>query len=106
MTIIERIKLKFIKRQVIEPAVAEKWDQKKYQEWKRFWNSEMGKLALAKFEQLKRANMDTTIELAKKGYSSETIAHYASVASGIDVVIQDVLQGMALAQEVGKSDSK
>ncbi len=71
------------------------WDKAKLSEWKRFWESEMGVEALKKMEALK----NNCIEQAMGTASNETIAGFVARAAGIELVMQDILTGIQIADK-------
>lgn len=71
------------------------WDKAKLSEWKKFWESEMGVEALKKMDILK----NNCLEQAMGTASNETIAGFVARAAGIELVIQDILTGIQVANE-------
>lgn len=71
------------------------WDKAKLSEWKKFWESEMGVEALKKMETLK----NNCIEQAMGTASNEAIAGFVARAAGIELVMQDILTGIQIADK-------
>ena len=80
--------------------------KKRYGEWKRFWESEMGKIALAKMEQLKNGQLDVAMDLSTNVQVSNDSAILAAVnrARGIELVIGDIKHGIELAKLNSKKE--
>ena len=77
------------------------WDKAKIADWKRFWESDIGQEYLAKLEEVKQilfVNIMNSVE--KEG----TIMNLAGRAAGIEIVIQDIKQGIIAANENEKED--
>ena len=80
--------------------------KKRYGEWKRFWESEMGKIALAKMEQLKNGQLDVAMDLSTNAQVPNDSAILAAVnrARGIELVIGDIKHGIELAKLNSKKE--
>lgn len=77
------------------------WDKAKIADWKRFWESDIGQEYLAKLEEVKQmlfVNIMNSVD--KEG----TIMNLAGRAAGIEIVIQDIKQGIIAANENEKED--
>lgn len=75
------------------------WNKTKLEEWKKFWDSEMGQEALKKMNNLKQQ----CLNLAMQPTDPNTVNFYTGRAAGIDVVLQDIQAGFdALAKEKEK----
>ena len=76
------------------------WDKPKLQEWKKFWESEMGQEALAKMLRIK----DLCLTHALEQTDPDTIAFFVGRAGGVDLVLQDIQAGVnALNGKEGKT---
>ena len=79
----------------------EPWDKAKLEEWKKFWDSEMGQEALKKMNNLKQQ----CLNLAMQPADPNAVNFYVGRAAGIDVVLQDIQAGFdALTKEKEKED--
>ena len=78
------------------------WDKAKLEEWKKFWESEMGKEALAKMKALK----EQCLNVALNPTDPNVIAFYVGRAGGIELVIQDIQAGIRAAEEAKKEQEK
>jgi hypothetical protein len=81
----------------------EEWDNAKFYQWEKFWQSSMGKEAMAKFEALKRENLDFCMRESLAG-RTDTVLAAVSRAAGIDIIIEDIRAGIAIAKERRKED--
>lgn len=81
------------------------WDKAKLEEWKKFWESEMGVEALNKMQTLK----EQCLTLAMTPTDPNAVAFYVGRAGGIDLVLQDIQAGInaleGLAEKEGKKKS-
>ena len=71
------------------------WDKPKLQEWKKFWESEMGQEALAKMRAIKEQCSNDSMGQA----NPDMIAAYVGRAAGIELVLQDIQVGINAANE-------
>ena len=78
----------------------ESWDKAKIADWARFWNSDIGQEYLAKLEEVKQLVFMNIMNSADK----EALANLAGRAAGIEVVIQDIKQGIVTGKENEKED--
>lgn len=78
------------------------WDNAKLAEWKKHWESEMGKEAIAKIKQLKEMALDLAIQQS----NTEAITYYVGRAAGIDLVLTDIQTGITAAEEAAKEDQE
>ena len=66
------------------------WDKPKLQEWKKFWESEMGQEALAKMLHIK----DLCLTHALEQTDPDAVAFFVGRAGGVDLVLQDIQAGI------------
>lgn len=78
------------------------WDRAKLADWKVFWESEVGQEYLAKLEEVKQMIFVNIMNNSDK----EALANLAGRAAGIEIIIQDIRQGMLTANEDEKEDEK
>ena len=78
------------------------WDKAKLEEWKRFWESEMGQEALRKMRSLK----EQCLTLSMTPTDPNVVSYYVGRAGGIDLVLQDIEAGFNALEELGKEDKK
>ena len=76
------------------------WDKTKLEEWKKFWDSEMGQEALKKMRNLK----DQCLNLSMQPTDPNVAAYYVGRAGGIDLVLQDIQAGFNALEELGKEE--
>ena len=76
------------------------WDKAKLAEWKAFWESDIGQEYLEKLEDMK------TVLFTKimNGADKEMPANLAGRAAGVEIIIQDIEQGINAANEQRKED--
>ena len=78
------------------------WDKAKLEEWKKFWESDMGKEAIDKMQRLK----NQCFELSMQPTDPNAVAYYIGRAGGIDLVLQDIQAGITALEEFGKEDKQ
>lgn len=78
------------------------WDNAKLAEWKKFWESEMGKEALSKINDLR----EMALNLALQQSSSDAITYYVGRAAGIDLVLTDIRTGIEAAEKAAKEEQE
>lgn len=78
------------------------WDKAKLEEWKKFWESEMGVAALAKMSRIK----EQCYKLSLNEVDPNRVAFYIGRAAGIDLVIQDIQVGIRTAEEAKKEEKE
>ena len=78
------------------------WDKAKLEEWKKFWDSEMGQEALKKMEFLKNDILERALAPAQ----TEAVTYYVGRAAGVDLVIQDIKAGFDALKELEKEENK
>lgn len=78
------------------------WDKAKLADWKRMWESDMGKEALNKMKQLK----DLCLDSALKESNSDAINFYVGRAAGIDLVMIDIQTGIEAAEEAANKEKE
>lgn len=76
------------------------WDKAKIADWKRFWESDLGCDYLAKLEEIKESIFMGIMNNADK----DMLANLAGRAAGIEIVIQDIKQGIIAANENEKEE--
>lgn len=76
------------------------WDKAKIADWKRFWESDLGCDYLAKLEEIKESIFTGIMNNADK----DMLANLAGRAAGIEIVIQDIKQGIIAANENEKEE--
>lgn len=76
------------------------WDKPKLQEWKKFWESEMGQEAIAKMNYIKGLCLSHALEET----APDAIAFFVGRAGGVDLVLQDIQAGINALD--GKEDKK
>ena len=65
------------------------WDKAKLEEWKKFWESDMGKEALAKMQAIKEQMLTEAINQV----DTKMITACVGRAAGIDLIMQDIQAG-------------
>ena len=78
------------------------WDKAKLQEWKKFWDSEMGKIALEKMNAIKEQMINNSMAQA----DADTIAAFVGRAAGIELILQDIQAGIDSLEKMGEEDKK
>ena len=78
------------------------WDKAKLEEWKMFWESEMGKEALNKMQTLK----EQCLTLAMTPTDPNAVAFYVGRAGGIDLVLQDIQAGINALEGLAEKEEK
>lgn len=78
------------------------WDKAKLEEWKKFWNSEMGQEAISKMLSLK----DTCMKFALEAVEPDKVAYYVGRAGGIDLVLTDIDAGFRALDELKEKEAK
>ena len=78
------------------------WDKAKLEEWKKFWESEMGKEAIAKMERIK----NQCFELSMQQTDPNVVAFYVGRAGGIDLVLQDIRVGIESLANLAEKEEK
>ena len=71
----------------------EAWDKPKLQEWKKFWESEMGQEALGKMREIKDQCLADSMGQADPNF----IAAYVGRAAGVELILQDIQAGITAA---------
>ena len=77
------------------------WDKAKLEEWKKFWESEMGQEALAKMKSLKMRCLDFAVQA-----KTDEVTFYVGRAAGIDLILQDIEAGIRAANEAKKKEAE
>ena len=70
------------------------WDKAKLEEWKKFWESEMGQEALSKMRQIKDQCLHDSMMQSDPNF----ISAYVGRAAGIELVLQDIQVGINAAE--------
>lgn len=78
------------------------WTPEQLARWKEFWESEMGEFALSKMKELENSWLDATIS----AQGSEQCTYCAGRAAGIRICIEDIKQGITLAEQTNKGEKK
>lgn len=78
------------------------WDKAKLEEWKKFWNSEMGQEAINKMQTLK----DTCLRFALEATVPDQVNFYVGRAGGIDLVLTDIDAGFRALDELKEKEAK
>ena len=78
------------------------WDKAKLEEWKKFWESEMGQEAIAKMQAIK----ENMLSNAMGQLNPDAIAACVGRAAGIDLILQDIEDGFIALGNAGKEDKK
>ena len=78
------------------------WDKAKLAEWKKFWESEMGKESIAKMKQLKTE----LLEESMRRIQADEVNWCVSRAAGIQIVLDDIQTGVLMAEEEAKNAEK
>ena len=79
----------------------EPWSKAELEDWKKFWESEMGQRALEKMRNIKQQLIDASMSQA----DVNSIAAYVGRAAGIEMVIEDIEAGFdALAKLTEKEE--
>ena len=76
------------------------WDKAKLEEWKKFWESEMGQEAIKKMQSLKDVCLRRALDVAEP----EKISFYVGRAGGIDLVLTDIETGFLTLDELKKKE--
>lgn len=69
------------------------WDKAKLDEWKKFWESEMGQEALAKMRKIKEQCLADSMGQADPNF----VSAYVGRAAGVELVLQDIQAGIDAA---------
>lgn len=73
----------------------ENWSRSKRQEWKRFWNSEMGKEAIRQIELVRDGLMEEALTLPDRavlgGNVNDMMLRAITKANGVDKVLEMIL---------------
>ena len=75
------------------------WDKAKLEEWKNFWESEMGKVAISKMENLKAQCLDASM----KTDDLDRMSYYVGRAGGAEMILEDIRAGIRAATEAKKN---
>ena len=78
------------------------WDKAKIADWKRFWDSELGQDYLAKLDATKQMIF---LEIMNNS-NREVLSNLAGRAAGIEIIIQDIKQGILTAEQNEKEEKK
>lgn len=78
------------------------WDKARLTEWKKFWESEMGKEAVAKMNKLKTELLDESM----RRINAEEISWCTARAAGIQIVLDDIQTGIKMADEAAKREKE
>lgn len=79
------------------------WDKARLEEWKKMWESEMGKEALAKMQAIKEQLVTESLNQADPNMIAACIGRVA----GIELVMQDIQAGIdSLAKLKEKEEPK
>lgn len=78
------------------------WDKAKLEEWKKFWESEMGQESLKKMESIK----DHWVSEALRQTDPNVIAACAGRAAGVEIIMQDIKAGFDALEKLGKEDEE
>ena len=76
------------------------WDKAKLEEWKRFWESEMGKEAIKKIQSIKEQCLSYAMQQA----DPNSVTFYVGRAGGADLVLQDIQAGFDALEALGKEE--
>lgn len=73
----------------------ENWSRNKRQEWKRFWNSEMGQEAIRQIELVRENFMEEALTLPNRadpyGTTNDLMLRAINQANGVDSVLAMIL---------------
>ena len=78
------------------------WDKAKLADWKRMWESEMGKEAIAKFQSIREYFIDSCLGQTNPNVITALVGR----AAGVDAVLQDIQIGIDAANEAAKKEGK
>ena len=78
------------------------WDKAKLEDWKNFWESEIGQEAIARMQNLK----EQCFTFAMNPADPNQVAYYVGRAGGIDLVLQDINSGFVALEELTKKEEK
>lgn len=76
------------------------WDKQKLQEWKKFWESEMGQEAIKKMRAIKEQCLGDAMGEA----DPNLVAAYVGRAAGVELILQDIQAGIT-ALEMREEES-
>ena len=78
------------------------WDKARLEEWKKFWESEMGQESLKKMQAIKDQWMNEAL-----GQSDpNVIAACVGRAAGVEIIMQDIKAGFDALERMGKEAEK
>ena len=78
------------------------WDKAQIAEWGVFWQSEVGKNYLKKLEDVKMMIFSNIMNASDK----ELLSNLAGRAAGVEIIIQDIQQGILTANEQRKEEKE
>lgn len=78
------------------------WDKAKLEEWKNFWNSEMGQEAIKRMKYLREQQINNSMTQSDTGM----IAAFVGRAAGIEMVLQDIDGGFNALKQMEKEEEK
>ena len=78
------------------------WDKAKLEEWKNFWDSEMGQEAIKRMQYLREQQINNSMTQSDTGM----IAAFVGRAAGIEMVLQDIDGGFNALKELEKEEEK
>jgi len=74
------------------------WSKEELANWKAFWESDMGKIAISKIKELGEAFGYASLQTTK----TDEIVAYTGRRAGIEAVLADIQTGIQLANEANK----
>ena len=78
------------------------WDSAKLADWKRMWESDMGKEAIAKFQSIREYYIDSSLGQT----NPDVITALVGRAAGVDAVLQDIQTGIDAANKAAEKEGK
>lgn len=78
------------------------WSKAELEEWKKFWESEMGQRALEKMRNIKQQLVDTSMTQQDEG----AIAAYIGRAAGIEIVLEDIQAGFDALTKITEKEEE
>lgn len=78
------------------------WDKAKLEEWKNFWDSEMGQEAIKRMQYLREQQINNSMTQSDTGM----IAAFVGRAAGIEMVLQDIDGGFNALKQMEKEEEK
>ena len=82
--------------------VKEAWDKAKLEDWKKFWESEMGQEAIDKMIAIKEQMINNSMAQS----NADLVSAFVGRAAGIELILQDIKAGFDALDELKKEDKK